>query len=459
MRRPPLVASAALVVLLAGAALAPVTASPQPTPLCPACGGQFERAAADLGVNVAVGESTALVQVHENGSATWTVRNRLNTTDGFREDPSALDGVAGRAVREQSGPLEDPTFRDAHLDGETAVIVFHDPAAADRHAGLLVADYLHDRGRELLYRVNADRLTIRGPPDTVVTNAPESGSVDGRNATWHGTAGRPTYRAPDLDGSPYVVFAPPSTGDAHSAAAVALATLPIAFGAVTSFVLPQTLLFGVVLAPVAYAVRRHSFTRGPDAIGVWLAAVGVATAIGVTAVYGPTWVPGPSLLAVVIGLAATTDRVRARRWSPRRLAAAAGAAIAVTFVMLVALHAVVGSDGSISSPLQSTALALPLAALLPLGAALAGSGRAAAGWAAITVLAFAAVPSALVDIADPPGGLAAGIMAMLLFGLAVVVPLAGVLVLAVGRTLRTDPPRRKDTERSTEDKLSDNTTY
>jgi hypothetical protein len=78
MRGPPArvpLVSALVVALVAGGSLtgvflAPAAASPQPTPLCPACGGQFERAAEERGIPVDVNASRTLVQVHENGSAT-----------------------------------------------------------------------------------------------------------------------------------------------------------------------------------------------------------------------------------------------------------------------------------------------------------------------------------------------------------------------------------------------------
>jgi hypothetical protein len=436
-----------VLTLLAGAALAPAAASPQPTPVCPACGAQFEQAADGRGVDVTVRESTALVRIHENGSATWTVRNQLNSTDEFSEDPATLDTIARRLVEDGYGPPDDAVLRGARIEADEVVVVFHDPDTAERHAGLLVVDHLHDRGIEMRYRVNADRFTVRGPVGTVVTNEPSGALVDGRSATWTGSAGGPVYRAPDLEGSPYVVFGPDSTGGLRTGAAVALATLPIVTGAVQQFVLGPTLLFAVVLGGVGYGVRRHDITWSTAAFGYALVAVGAALAATLAVVYGIVEVPGLALFAAGLGAAAGTAQVRDRAWSPGRLAAAAAAGLAGTLLLLVGLYAAIGTERPLGAAVRSTAPALPLAVMLPFGAALAGDTRGATAWGLLTVLAFVVVPGVLVDLTDPPGGLGGGVITLFLFGLALAAPVVGALVIAMGRTLVDEGDDRAGADR------------
>jgi hypothetical protein len=364
------------------------------------------------------------------------VRNRLNTTDGFSEDPATLDAIARDLVESGYGPADDAVLRSARVEANEVVVVFHDPDAAERHAGLLVVDYLHDDGGRPLYQVNADVFRVRGPIGTVVTNTPTGAVEAGRTATWTGSvAGDYHAGGTDLEGSPYVVFGAESARGLRTDAAVALATLPIVAGAVQQFVLVQTLLFAVVLGGVGYGVRQRDITWSTATFGYALVTVGAALAATLAVGYGILEVPGPALFAVGLGAAAGTSQVRDRAWSPGQLAVAATAGLAGTLLLLVGLHAAVGAERPLGAAVRSTATALPLAAMLPFGAAVAGDAQDAAAWGLLTVLAFAVVPGALVELTDPPGGLGGGVTTVFLFGLALAAPVVGALVIALGRTL------------------------
>jgi len=436
MRRPPragVAVAVASVALLAVATLGPAVASSPPRPACPACGGQFERAADEHGADVAVRQSRVLVQVHANGSATWTMRNRLNTTDGLNGD--GLDRTA-RELADGYGPPDDATLRDARLEADVAVVVLHDPDAAQRHAGLLVVDYLNTDGDGTGVRMNADVFRVRGPPETVVTNTPAGAVEDGRTATWTGTTGETGYaEGPYLDGSPRVVVGPASARGLHTDIALALSTLPVVVGALGRFVLLQTLLFAGVLGGVAYAVRARDLDRGPTAFGAVLAAVGVGGVLLPGLANGPGWVSVPALAAVAIGLAATRPTVRERRWPPRRLAAGAGVGLAVASVALFTLEHAIGAYAPRHATARSLALALPFAACLPLGAALGESRRTTLAWGGVAVLAFVAMTLALVDPVDPPSGLGGGLLLAFLSIGAVAMPVVGGPVIALGRAL------------------------
>jgi len=424
-----------VLALLAGAALAPVAASSPPRPVCPACGTLFERAADERGVDVTVHESAALVRVHGNGSATWTIHNRLNATGGFREDPDALDATARALVAREYGPPTDATLRATRIEGDTAVVVLHDPDAAERHAGLLVVDYLHTGGDGTGIRLNADRFSIRGPSGTVVTNRPASGRANGSTVTWTGSVAGPGYVGPSLDGSPYVAFGAPSDRGLRTVAALALATLPIVVGALGRFLLGQTLLFAGTLAVVAAAAHSHEFERGPVAYGSVLAAVGAAGALLPGLANGPGWVSVPALAAVGIGLAATHPAVRGRRWTPGRLAAGAVVVLVLASAVLFALERAIDAYDPLRATVRSLGLALPFAACLPLGAALRGDRRDVLIWGGVAVLAFVATALTLVNPGDPPTGLGGGLLMVFLYGFAVAFPVLGSLVLATGWAL------------------------
>lgn len=276
--RKPLLAVAALLVV-AGTAL-PALASPQPTPVCGACGGSFETAARDYVENATVTHSTAVVDVHENGSATWHVRNRLrnaSTARFFRNHPDVLSAVSRDAI--STGLVDDRLTRvDARVENRTVVVVFRQADAVDRRSGVLVSDYLHTHGRDAWPTLTADNLTLVGPPGTVVTNDPAGATVSGRRATWHGNGSAPRYEAPTAPTDAYVVFGDPGPlAGLWAGVAVALATLPTVVRVTTTFLLPPLALFAGLLAVVARvetAVERR-VTPGRRRVAGLVAALGV----------------------------------------------------------------------------------------------------------------------------------------------------------------------------------------
>jgi len=83
---------------------------------------------------------------------------------------------------------------------------------------------------------------------------------------------------------------------------------------------------------------------------------------------------------------------------------------------------------------ERTVFAVPLAVMLPLGAALDDDRRAVRWWL-LAVVGFLTLVVAMVNPADPPSGLGAGLAMLFLFGLALVGPLVGVPVVVLGRRL------------------------
>lgn len=435
--------AALLVVLLGTVLLVTVAgASPQPSPICGFCGDQFVRAAADHGVDTSVVGSGVVVQVHENGSATWTVRNELaNGSDQFREDPGQLVAVARSLAGSSRGVASEPRFVSARIDGDTAVLVYRDRDAAEREAGLLVVDYLHDRGSERWYIVDADAFTIRGPPGSVVSNEPGSGAVDGHSVTWRGNVGGELYEAQTLEGSPYVVFGPDRSAGTRlrTGAALALATLPIVIRSVQSFLLWQTALFVLLLGATVTVVRRKVPAVGVRPLAGTLAVLGGAGVVVPVIVGTPGWVGGPQLLGLGLGLLAWDERTRGHLRTTRTQGVAAAGVLTVAVVLLGALGSVVPGRSPPVAALRATVVALPLAAMLPLGGSLGEPDGRPLAWGALVVTGFAAVPLTVVNFGDPPTGLGAGVMAAFLFGVAVAFPVLGAVVVALGRSLAAPP--------------------
>lgn len=425
----------------------PALSSPQPTPVCGFCGAQFAGAADEAGVNTTVAESTVVVRVNENGSAIWTVRNRLSNGAGALR-PAQLDAAASRLAGDHYGLPDRATFVSARMDGETAVLVYRDADATTRRAGLLVVDYLHDGGYEPWYHVNAERFTIRGPAGTVVTNTPESGTVEGRNATWTGTSDGEYGLGEDLEGSPYVAFGPDdSAGTAlRTAAALGLSTLPIVVRSLRNYVLFQTATFAAVLGVVLLVLRRWSPEPAPERVGAALAALGLLGVVG--AVVGRQFaldlVTGPPVFALALGLLAWDGRLRGNVRTVRSQALLATGLLALVFVVLVPVYAF-GTlfDRPLLVATRSTALAVPLAVMLPLGAVLPETRRAVRWWL-LAVAGFVLLAVSMVNPVDPPTGLGGGLAAIFLFVLAVVGPVVGTPVLLLGRRLAVVETGRDD---------------
>lgn len=433
--------TALLVAALLLAALGPALASPQPDPVCGACGSAFEDAAEEEGVTVNVTNSTATVHVHANGSATWVVTNRVNESaaDRLRETPALLDRVGKRAATAGWGlpgvdDGGDVQFGSAEVDGRTVTIRFVDSNAGQWHAGVLVIDYLHTEGIRGGWILNADTFTIVGPPGTTVVNDPSAAidreftptnavpTVDGRRVTWHGSVGT-EYEAAFYD-DVYLAFGDAGTPGWRVDGALALATVPIWLDNIQAFVFPAVVVYGVLLAGVAVATRRVAtvevdpgrFATAVAAVG----AVGVVAGVLAPAFDQPGWFAGATAVYLVTGIAALV-RPDAFR-SVRGGLGVGGASLAGIGAVLGGVSLAGGGVGvalgvgggvgssSFVSLIRGVVVHLPLAVAPAFGIALArasrhGSRRASLG-AFLGALASLAVAGAVfVPVASRPFGL------------------------------------------------------
>lgn len=429
-----------VLALLVTALVAPAAASPQPTPVCRFCGGLFASAAEDAGINVTVATSEVDVHVQSDGSARWAVELELsNGSATLAESPGTLETIARALTADGYGLPEDSIYVDGSQAGNRVTLVYRAPDAADRHAGLLVVDLLHAAGGQPRYQINAERFTIHGPDGTVVANTPESGQVDGGAVTWRGETGEDWYDGSDLEGSPYVVFGPDRSTITRIQAAgtVALATVPMLIRGVTQFLLLQTALFAVLLGAVVAGYSRWSPRPRIGVLAAVLAGLGIVGATVPAVLNGPGWVTGPPLLAIGLAGLAWSSSAREVLRGPRPQAAAVGGLLFGSYLVLLGLHLWIASEWAHPPAIafRATALAFPLAAMVPLGGALAVQPDRVRPWFALTVLAFAAIPMAQVNLADPPAGLPGGIFMLAFLAVAVAAPLVGGLAVALGGSL------------------------
>jgi len=379
MARP---SSVALLLSLLGLTLAgSAVAMPPPEPVCGPCAEPFVEAAESEGVDLRVEASTATIRVHRNGSATWTVRNRVGT-DAARalRANDTVTAVATRVVGEGS-------LVDASVDGDRVTIRYRlREFAVQSVGGSYRIEYFREDFAVANYdSLGADRLTLVAPEGLRVGAAPPSATVEGDRMTL--TAA--DYR-PGRD-SAFVTLVP---GDAllaplSSALALAEVLAGVVLRNLARNVAIPVAVFGVgvgavvvVLSRLGDALPRRGHTAGAALIALGAVAAAHPVYAGVVpGVYGysPALLAG-GVAAVVVGSALTRPAVRARLDYAGLSALAAGA-----FAVALATVAAVPALGGPSLRAESVVfLLLPAVALLPAGGAL-GTGHR--GRAVLTALA------------------------------------------------------------------------
>ncbi|SEN78516.1 hypothetical protein SAMN05216388_100542 [Halorientalis persicus] len=281
---------AVTLVLLGLSLVASAAASPQPRPICAACGPAFGGEVADRDRNGSLHWSTATIRIDEAGAAHWTVRNRLanhSTVEQFRENPALLDRVAKDTLDHGNGLPVERTGSVGNVSATlnasgTAVIRFTDPdAGATYPGGIVRVDYLYQGGIGAGWLLDVDRLTVVGPPGTTITNDPGFHSAvdlhsyevaaDDRQFTVTVPDGSDPEYGPVLYEEGFLVFGPDSwaTGPL-TAVAVAAALAPL----VTATFVAVHLLGLVVLSGLLLGVHwsKHERTDSRRALGAWMLA-------------------------------------------------------------------------------------------------------------------------------------------------------------------------------------------
>lgn len=428
MRRVSVQVSLVIAFVFLLAVVGTTVASPQPRNVCGACGESFERVAVDQGVAVNVTESTATIHVYENGTATWIVTNRVNQSavDQFAKSPESLERVSRAAVTSGWGlpdvdDGESVELRSTSVDDRNVTIRFRQTGASEANLGLTVVDTLHSEGVRGGWILNADRVTVVGPPGTEVVNDPAGAidreyttakaipEVDGRRATWRGST-TDRYEATFHDDL-YVVYGPSETGGLRVDGAVALATAPIWVDNVQSYVVPAVVVYGLLLVGVAAAARRTGPGRidrlGASVAGLGL--VGVVAAITAQAIHEPSQFGGIAAVYLVTG--AVARRRPARLQSVRRaLSVAAVSVFTAGIVLLATTFLGRPTHWTVVSSLKQAVYHLPVAVAPAFGLAVARARDRRRAWELVgafggAALAFLLAGMALVPVATRPFGL------------------------------------------------------
>ncbi len=259
----------------------PTASRPPPKPLCGACGNGFTEEVHRYGKNhgieyetasISAAHSTATIRVRDNGTATWTVRNELASEDAaqfFRNNPTAFDDIA-----EYAGP-DSGTLISARLTGtKTVVLRYRTPSLVSTTPGGVVRfDGFRNVHGGAISGLGADKVTVVGPPGTVVTRGPSEAQMHGNSFTL-------TSYHESGDG-PFVTFAGSGgvAGKALSFVAVAQALAGIVILNLFFIVLVPCLLLFAVLFGFA-RISSEAVKRSEETFGKMAKIVGVLGVLG-----------------------------------------------------------------------------------------------------------------------------------------------------------------------------------
>jgi len=436
--------SALLAVLAALAAVALATAavpaSSPPEPLCSVCDSTFERTADEHGLNATVAQSTVGVAVREDGTARWTVRNRLaneSAVERLRSEPGLLDEVVAGALEYDSPDSDRVTDVSSRVDGDAAVVSFEHESFADRTRGdALVVDYLHTGGTRESYVLEADRFEVVGPEGSVVVNDPASGRIGDGRVTW--VSGDEKYDGDIYVSDTYVAFAPGDGPLTTAAVRVAFAerALPVVLDNV-AMLAPAGLavlggLVGVRQLRRRWWIPQQRATLAGGAV-LTVGALGVAHPVyaGTVPLINdaiPALSAAGAVYAITGGVSLWVGRTKnAVPWW-MLLAPAAG-----VFALSGALVALPGLPSLTWAASGGIWLAVPLAVVFPLGYAVGrGDRRAERRALAVTAGAGLAVTVRSVSFTSEPF---AGLLGILAFVIAALGLLAALPLYLIGDSL------------------------
>jgi len=425
-------------VTLLGTAL-PAGAAPPPRPLCDACGDSFASTAQSHGVSVTVTHSNATVAVHENGSATWVVHNRLSDSDGaarLRANESLRTAIADRA-------MWDTELVSANVSDGVMTLRYRETDFAERSIGGAVrtGEFTENYGYRNLDGLGADRLVVVAPEGTRVGWAIDGATVsdDGRRMTL--TA---------LNEGSVVTFVPRDTAFGPLLSLLAVGSLlgpVIAVKALAYITLPAavfTLSTGAAAGGVAWL--GWDFRRIRDSAGTVLAGFGtLATALSLFGAVGllrlsgiaaPLFGGGIALLLCGVGLSRRRVRERA---GYRTLVGGAVVGTGIALGATMAGAPLFAPDG-FSLQVLSALLGLgPIFVLLPVGYAVGRGNRRLAMKTAVIGFALSVVP--VLPVLPTPVGL--GVLFVPVATVcAVAVTIAGLPIFLVGVSLGISPSPR-----------------
>jgi hypothetical protein len=370
------------------------------------------------------------VTVHENGSATWVVHNRVvesDTAARLRSNETKLTVIADDA-------MWDTEFLDATISTDGVITMrYREPEFATRSLGGVLRSgvFTEAYGYGNLDGLGADRLTVIAPNGTHV-----GWTVPGATVSDDGQ--QMTVTQFNKDG--FVTFVPQDTvlGPLLSLLAVGSLLGPVMAINVLVYVGLPTAVFTLLVGAIAGALSwaNWEYSRIQDRAGVGLGLVGLLVttgslvATGGVALLGGTAAPlfGAGITLVLLGVVYLRPSVR-NRMTYRRLVGVGVLGAGIASVVTVAGAIGFGQNGLTQSLLTSLPLLLPVFLLIPTGYALGHENRPLAIGTATVGFALSIVPLAPYTSPTIGAGLLLSFVATMY---AVVIAIIGIPLLVIG---------------------------
>lgn len=263
-----------LVLLFAALAGGAATGSPPPTSLCGVCGEPDWNDEHPLdGYRAGVGSVT--VDVFDNGTTRWTERVPLNDSgEAVLSNPEYRQ----RLVREshEGHVVNDPETFGTAVENGTLVVRYRVDGASEGLGGIVLFEGFYDPG--FYYRLDAERLTVRGPEGTTPVGDPRNAYVENGTVVYIDHSGGPSGRTmlafDEGDGlvaqaklslTLALTLGPRMLGDAVTVTGVVLIAWTLAAVVLDRFVAPTRRTW----RPLRLAAEDHP-TRGNDGEGtIW----------------------------------------------------------------------------------------------------------------------------------------------------------------------------------------------
>ncbi|KAA9395846.1 hypothetical protein Har1130_15740 [Haloarcula sp. CBA1130] len=419
-------------VMLLGTVM-PAGAAPPPRPLCDACGDSFESTVDSRGVSVTVTQSNATVAVHNNGSATWVVHNRLSDTAGaarLEANESLRTAIADRA-------MWDTELLSANVSDGVITLRYREADFAQQSVGGTVrtGEFTEAYGYRNLDGLGADQLVVVAPDGMRVGR-----TIDG--ATISDDRQRMTLT--ELTDGRVVTFVPRDTafGPLLSLLAVGLLLGPVMAVKALAYITLPTAVFTLLIGAAAGGVGwlNWNLKRVRDSAGIVFAGFGaLATALSLLGATGvlrlggiaaPLFGGGSALF--VCGIELSQRRVRERA-SYRTVAGGAVVGAGLALGATIAAAPMVVSDG-VTLPVSTLLVLGPGFVLLPAGYAVGHGNR----WLAMKTAAIGFVLSMLPVLPVLPAPFGLGVLFIpVTAAIAAAVAIAGLPIFLAGVSLGT----------------------
>lgn len=169
-----------LLILTVGCTASGLARAP-PQAACGICTDALDQAGANHGVTLTQGQSKLVIQVYENTSTRWTATVELTDGAGALQNDSLRRAIVSE-VFDRARMVAEPTHVTSHLSGQSLIVSYRDPGAAETQDDTIVFTRFHATEPQSPFVVGGEGTPYPGA-DTAVLRAPSGYTVTGDYAS------------------------------------------------------------------------------------------------------------------------------------------------------------------------------------------------------------------------------------------------------------------------------------